>query len=301
MLSRRGGSRWQDGTSRSATSRSSIRDGRGMGQLLALIALLGLTAPAAWPVHGERVRGHSIAPRPRLRPVRAADLPGLSRRPRCGATVESLHDLAARLQPGRRADPVLHPADPGELAVQPDRRGRCHPGAVVQHRGQLYHEHGLAELRPRDHGEPSHPDGRTHHPELHVRGGGSCRDGRADPGFARRSAHRRELLGRRRPHDAPDPASPQPPLCGGVPRLGRDPEHARLHRGAYGGRRDAEDPRRTARQPRGDQDGRHQWRRVLQHQLGAPVREPHEAHRVPPALRHPAGAVRGPRSPSVAW
>ena len=53
------------------------------------------------------------------------------------------------------------PAAPGRAAAQPDRRRRRAAGARVQHRGQLRHQHELAELRRRVDDEPPHPDGRA--------------------------------------------------------------------------------------------------------------------------------------------
>ena len=55
------------------------------------------------------------------------------------------------------------------------------PALVVQHRGQLRHEHELAELRRRVDDEPPHPDGRAGGAELRLGGGRHRRRGRADP------------------------------------------------------------------------------------------------------------------------
>ena len=56
----------------------------------------------------------------------------------------------------------------GYLPLDPtDAEGRT-AGARVQHRGQLRHQHELAELRRRVDDEPPDPDGRAHGAELRV-------------------------------------------------------------------------------------------------------------------------------------
>ena len=80
---------------------------------------------------------------------------------------------------------------------------------LVQHRGELHHQHQLAGLRRRDHHELSHPDARAHCAELRLGGdrhGGGCR---ADP---RRSRARifedgRQFLGRSHARHALHPAA----------------------------------------------------------------------------------------------
>ena len=90
--------------------------------------------------------------------------------------------VAARVQRRRRSSSLYaDPADPERPAVQPDRRRQRHAGARVQHRGQLRHEHELAELLPRDDDEPPHPDDGAHGAELRVGRGRHGGDGRADP------------------------------------------------------------------------------------------------------------------------
>ena len=76
---------------------------------------------------------------------------------------------------------VLYRAATGpELAAaEPDRCRRTCPSALVQHRGQLRHQHELAELRAREHGQPPHADGRARDAELRVRGRRHCGRDRA--------------------------------------------------------------------------------------------------------------------------
>ena len=90
----------------------------------------------------------------------------------------------------------------GELPLNPTDVGGGAGDARVQHRGQLRHEHELAELRRRVDDEPPDADGRADGAELRLgrrrdRGRGRA-DPRADPPAQRDD---RELLGRPRPHD----------------------------------------------------------------------------------------------------
>ena len=60
---------------------------------------------------------------------------------------------------------------------------------------------------------------------------------------------------------------------------GRGPELPRVDPRDDRRRRHADDPRRPGREPDLDQAARHQRRRLLQHELRAPVREPQRLHR----------------------
>ena len=74
---------------------------------------------------------------------------------------------------------------------------------------------------------------------------------------------------------------------------GRDPELRHLPDGSHGHRPDAVDRDGTGRLAGGHQGARHQRRRLLQRQLGAPVREPDRVHQLlRDAARadHPGGA-----------
>ena len=69
----------------------------------------------------------------------------------------------------------------GVLLPQSDRCRRRPAGARVQHRGELRHEHELAELRRRVDDEPPHADVGARRPELRLGGGRDRRRGRAHP------------------------------------------------------------------------------------------------------------------------
>ena len=133
-------------------------------------------------VHGARVRGRPVAPRPRVRPDRATDLPVVSHRSRAGAALDRVRAVGARVQRRRSPFALRDAACPERPAVQ--RRRTCvevAPSVVVQHRGQLHDQHELAELLPRVDDEPLHPDGRAHGPELRLRGRGYGGNGGAHP------------------------------------------------------------------------------------------------------------------------
>ncbi len=102
----------------------------------------------------------------------------------------------------------------------------------------------------------------------------------------------RQLLGRPHPHRPAHPAPDRVRVRDRADRHRRDPEPPRLHRRAHRRRRHAEDPGRAGGQPGVDQDARHQRWRVLQRELGPPVREPDEVQRLPRALLDPDHPVR---------
>ena len=165
--------------------------------------------------------------------------------------------LGARLQRRVRARPVRPAARPGGPPPRPRRTSRGSPPACVQHGGQLRHEHELAELQPRDHDEPPHPDERPRGAELRHGRGRARRGGRARPrNHPAAERDDRELLGR---PDARRDAHPAAALDRARARAGLargDPEPPRLHRGADAAGGDAVDPRRAFREPGGDQGAR---------------------------------------------
>ena len=98
------------------------------------------------------------------------------------AALDDLRALAARLQPG--VGPVRATCSSGSrahLPLNPDHLKGVSPELVVQHRGQLRHQHELAELRRRVDDEPPHPDGRARGAELRVGRGRAGGRGGADP------------------------------------------------------------------------------------------------------------------------
>ena len=200
-------------------------------QLLVLVAAVLATTPLLGAYLAARPRRRPRARRPGLPPRRADDLPRRRRRSGPGAAVERLRALAARVQ--RRLDhrPLPAPAPAGRPLPQPDRGRRRPAGARLQHRGQLRHEHELAELRRRVDDEPSHADGRPDGAELRV---GRRRDRRCCRARPRDRAaplgDDRQLLGR---PDPDDDARARPARRRGRARLrqpGRRPDAERQRR-----------------------------------------------------------------------
>ncbi len=152
-------------------------------------------------------------------------------------------------------------------------RGRR--GSVLQHRDQLHHQHQLAELRRRKHAVLSRADARADAPELPVGGDRHRARGGADPRLLPLlDAHHRQFLGRCDALHALRPAADLRRLHA-VPGLaGHAADARRLCRCDDAGRRQADHRGRPGRLAGRDQDARHQWRRLLQRQCRASVREP---------------------------
>ncbi len=165
------------------------------------------------------------------------------------------------------------------LPLNPQGFAGVAAGPRLQHRRQLRHQHQLAVLWRRDDDEPFQPDGRAHGAELRLR----RHRHRAwrlplTRAFARSSA---ETVGNfwvdltRATLYVLLPLSIVVALAFvamGLPQTldgSVDGDHAR--------RRAADHRARPGRQPGGDQAARHQWRRLLQRQRRASVREPDRA------------------------
>ena len=166
-------------------------------------------------------------------------------------------------------------------AVLPFNPGRAVGGrarSVVQHRGQLHHQHQLAELRRRKHAVLPRADARPHAPELPVGGDRHRAGGGADPRLCPRLGQdRRQFLGRYHPLHALC-ADPDLRALRVVPGLaGHAADARRLCRRHHAGRRQADHRGRPGRLAGRHQDARHQWRRLLQRQCRASVREPDRA------------------------
>ena len=127
-------------------------------------------------------------------------------------------------------------------------------------------------------------------------------------GITRRgAAHARQLLGRPHPHHAARSCcrcrSSSPSCCRSVASCRTStasPRRRRSTRPSRGRDRHAVDPRRPGGQPGRDQAARHERWRLLQRQLGPPVREPRRRHQLRRDLgdpRHPVGPRRGLRGP----
>ena len=160
------------------------------------------------------------------------------------------------------------------LPFNPAGQIRGRRGSVVQYRDELHHQHQLAELRRRKHDVLSRADARPDAPELPVGGDRHRARGRADPRLcAALGAHGRQFLGRYHPLHALHPAADLRALRA-VPGLAGHPADARpLRRRDDARRRQADHRGRPGRLAGRHQDARHQWRRLLQRQRRASVRE----------------------------
>ena len=166
-------------------------------------------------------------------------------------------------------------AFPGQLAVQSGRAVGGGAGSHLQHGDQLHHQHELAELRRRGHDVVPHADARPDASKLPVGGDGHRTRGRAHSRFcASLGADDRQLLGRRH---ALHSLRPHAHLhrCDALSRLAGHAADARtLCRCDDARGRQTDDRSWTGRVAGRHQDARHQWRRLLQRQRRASVREP---------------------------
>ena len=217
---------------------------------------------------------------------------------------------AARVQPARRAGGLRLAAAAGVPAAQSRQTWpRCRPTpsfntAISFVTNTNWQGYG-GEI---DH-ELSHPDARAHGAELRLRGDRHGGGDRADPRLrAPEHADDRQFLGRSDAQHAVHPAAAVAGARAGAGEPGRGADllrlpdraagrvgrirqsQARRRRPAAQGREgqsgdrkgDAEGAghrRRPGRLADRDQAARHQRRRLLQRQLGAPVREPDAACR----------------------
>ena len=199
------------------------------------------------------------------------------------------------------------------LPFNPAEQSAVAAGPFLQHGGQLHHQHQLAELRRRKHAVLSRADARPDASELPLGGDRHRAGGCADPRLrARVDADDRQFLGRYHPLHALHPAADLHRLRA-VPGLAGHAADARpLCRGDHARRRQADHRGRSGRLADRDQDARHQWRRLLQRQCRASVREPDRAvelraddldlrdrrrahQRVRPHGRQPAPGLGDPR------
>ena len=178
----------------------------------------------------------------------------------------------------------------GHLFLNPDHLKGVPAHIVAEHGGELRHEHELAVLRRRVHDVVPDPDGRARGAELRLgrRRHGGPRRGRARP-LAPLAQRARQLLA------STSTARSSTSCCRsrsilavilisqGVPQTfhgARDGDDARG--------RAADDRARSGRLADRDQAARHERRRLLQLELGRPVREPERADELPRAARDPA-------------
>ena len=154
-----------------------------------------------------------------------------------------------------------------------------HVECDVQHGLIVFDQHQLAVLQRRDNDELLQSDGRADGSEFPL-GWGWHRDcGGADSGDHRtqREKSRQLLAG----HGAHDPLAAASPLGVGRARAGlpgSDPELLGLFERVRIDPPGSDDRDGPGRLTGGDQDARHERRRVLQHQLRASVREPERLH-----------------------
>ncbi len=104
----------------------------------------------------------------------------------------------------RRAGHLRDPAAPARPALEPAAHAGGGAGVVVQHGGQLHHQHELAGLRRRGDDELPDPDGGAGLAQLHLGGGRHRRRPGAGPrshpqGGRGRTEDPRQLLGRCHP------------------------------------------------------------------------------------------------------
>ena len=254
-----------------------------------------------------RARAHRRAHLPHARPrlARAPDLQGFGRRP-------AARDALDRVRASRRCSSISSAcsrstrcsASRAMLPLNPAELGAVSRRLVLEHRGELRHQHQLAGLRRRVDDELSHADARRSRCRTSSPPRPASRCSRRSIARLRAQAdrHDRQLLGRSHALDALHPAAAlvRPGARAGEPgrgadlrpvRQGADRREDRLRGGQEGRRRQAGDGQGwqagdgeedhagadPAARPGGFADrgqaARHQRRRLLQRQLGAPVRE----------------------------
>ncbi len=207
--------------------------------------------------------------------------------------LEAVRDDRPRLHV-RLRDPPLPLAAPSERpAAEPRRAGGRQLVGLHEHDSQLRDQHELAVLRRRVHDVVPEPDGRARGAELRLRG---ARHGRARRGHPRlRPAlgeHRRQLLGRPLPlarlHPSSARGDPRRParLAGRRADVRRQGDGDDARGGAAG------DRARAGRHADRDQAARDERRRLLQLELGRPVREPDALHEPARDARDPAHSGR---------
>ena len=252
-------------------------------QLGVLVALVLVSTPLLG-AYMAGVFGGRRAGRPPVPAGGARALPPPRRRSHAEQRVDHLRALAPRLQPRLGAGPL--PAAERSRACCRSTRPTCRRAARagVQHRGQLRHQHELAELRRRVDHESPHPDGRADGAELRLRRRGHRR--RHRPRARARApalGHDRELLGRPHADGHTDPPPARASSSRSSSQARRRPEPARADRATTaGGATQAilAAPSRARRRSRSSV----RTAAVLKRELFAPVREPERAHEPAPDL-----------------
>ena len=145
-------------------------------------------------LHDARLQRRAHLPVAGAAAGRSRDLLGRRRRREARAALAHLHGRHAAVPCRRLSHPLRADAPAGRAAVQPGRAVGRGAGSVVQHGGQLHHQHQLAELRRREHDVVPHADARPHAPELPVGGDRHRAGGRADPRLRARLGARRSAI-----------------------------------------------------------------------------------------------------------
>ncbi len=278
-----------------------------------LLAILAVT-PLLGRLHGARVLAPEDLARPGGTAARTPDLQAHRRRRDARDAVDGIRGGGADVQRRLDAGALRHAAPAARPAAQPAGIWPGRAGSGVQHRRVVHDEHELAGLRRRDDHELFHADGRARVPQLRLGRGRHLRRHRLHS--RHRTAgkgHARELLGR---HGAGDAVGAAADLDRrrALPRLARrraEPQAVRQGRGDRSAdrqldrrRRQTTDDRRQRTDHRPGTSGvagdhqavRHQWRRLLQRQQLASVRESHAADELP---RRCSGSSRSrPVSPT---
>ncbi len=242
---------------------------------------------ATWPRCTARDRRHG-AGRPRLRPDRARHLPAPARRPRDASSAGRLRARLLAFSLVSCVVAVRHPAAAGAPAVQPDTRRGVSPAPRRSTRGQLRHQHELAELRRRDHDEPPHPDGGLLVQNFVSAAVGHGGRGRADPGPRPQPHAARSATSGSTSSAAPSRILLPLAFVFAVVLVSQgviQNFHGFTHGHDASKASRADHPRRAGRQPGGDQGARHNGGGFFNVQLRPPVREPDAAHQLPRALR----------------
>ena len=163
----------------------------------------------------------------------------------------------------------------GYLPLNPQGFGGMSEHLAFNTAASLRHQHQLAELRRRDDAVLLQPDGRPHRAELRL--GGDRHGGRRAAGACLRPRQvddGRQLLGRPDARHALRAAAAVDRRGVRAHRARRAAEPQPIRRCDDARRRQADDRAGPGRQPDRHQAARHQRRRLLQYQLGAPVRKP---------------------------
>ena len=254
-------------------------------QLGVLIAILLVTTRVLGAYVAGVFGGEQGAGRPRLRSRSSESSTASAASTRTASRRWTVYAFALLAFSARlRARPLRAAAGPGLRCRSTRPTSTAVPPALAFNTAaSLRHQHELAELRRRVDDEPSDADGRARR----------CRTSSPPPsGIAVAVALIRGFVRRRSAtignfwvdltrDDDPGPAAARRSSSRSLlVEPGRRPEPPRLHRTrtTVAGR-DAVDPGRPDREPGGDQGARHERRRPLQRELGAPVREPERRSR----------------------